>query len=307
MRTAFVSRLTEIAKRNSSIMLLTADLGFGIFDDFVTSLPEQFLNVGIAEQNMMSIATGLSMEGKIVFAYSIGNFPSLRCLEQIRNDICYHDANVKIVGMGAGFSYGALGMSHHATEDISIMRALPRIRVVAPADEWESAEATEVIANTPGPFYLRLDKTTAELTNQSNETFRLSKARIARDGDDITLIGTGGILSLLLEASKHLNEIGIQCRVVSMHTLKPIDREMILDCASNTGGIVSIEEQVLNGGLGGAIAEVCMDAGIAPKVFKRMGIDDVYSSIVGSQDFLRSKYGIDVKAIIDAVINLLQK
>ena len=307
MRTAFVSRLTEIAKNNPDIMLLTADLGFGIFDEFVKLLPNQFLNVGISEQNMMGLATGLSMEGKIIFAYSIGNFPSLRCLEQIRNDVCYHNANVKIVGMGAGFSYGALGMSHHATEDLSIMRALPGIQVLAPADEWESAEATEMIANTPGPFYLRLDKTTAQSTNQANENFKLSKSRIVRDGNDITLISTGGILSLLLEASEHLQKSGIKCRVVSMHTLKPIDEGMILDCASNTGGIVTIEEQVLNGGLGGAVAEVCMDAGVIPRKFRRMGLDNVYSSIVGSQDFLRSKYGIDSKAIINTVMTLLYK
>jgi transketolase len=299
MRDAFVSRLTALAKKNSNIILLTADLGFGIFDDFSTLLPNQFLNVGVAEQNMMGVATGLALEGKTVFTYSIGNFPSLRCLEQIRNDICYHNADVKIIGMGAGFSYGALGMSHHATEDISILRSLPEMKIVVPCDDWEAGEATEALANTPGPFYLRLDKTSAGFTNYPNEIFDLTKSRQLRSGSDITFIGSGGIVLLLLQAQEKLAEQGVQCRVISMHTLSPVDQTTILDAVQNTGGIITVEEQVLNGGLGSIVAEVCMDKGIMPKHFHRIGIRNVFSSIVGSQDYLRKACGLDLNSIVD--------
>lgn len=305
MRDAFVRRLMELAEADPRIMLLTGDLGFGVLTKFEERFPRQYLNAGVAEQNMTGLATGLAMEGRIVFTYSIANFPTLRCLEQIRNDACYHDANVKVVAIGGGFSYGSLGISHHATEDLAILRALPEITVISPGDLWEAEEATTALVNTPGTCYLRLDKTTAPPTPQAGEVFHLGRARIVREGADMTLIATGGILRSALQAADALAERGIQCRVVSMHTVKPLDETAIERACLETGGIVTVEEHTVHGGLGGAVAEVCMDRGLMPKRFHRVGLRSGFSSIVGSQDYLLHRYGLDAPAIVEAVQRLL--
>ena len=158
MRDHFVKRLCELAESDRRITLITGDLGFGVLNEFRQRFPRQFINAGIAEQNMTGLATGMALEGRIVFTYSIGNFSTLRCLEQIRNDACYHEANVKIVSVGGGFSYGALGISHHATEDLAIMRSLPGLTVVSPCGLWEAVQAAEAVTRTPGVCYVRIDK-----------------------------------------------------------------------------------------------------------------------------------------------------
>ena len=305
MRDVFIQRLTELAESNPRVLLITGDLGFNVLNAFAERFPHQYLNAGVAEQNMTGLATGLAMEGRVVFTYSIANFPTLRCLEQIRNDACYHAANVKVVAIGGGFSYGALGVSHHATEDLSILRSLPELTVVAPGDDWEAAEATTALVTTPGTCYLRLDRSSAPATNRPDEQFRLGRARVIREGEDMTLTAVGGILGIALEAAERLAGEGIECRVISMHTVKPLDRDAILAACRETGGIVTIEEHTTDGGLGGAVAEVCLDAGIIPKTFHRIGLRAGFSSIVGDQDFLRSQYGMDAQTIIAAVRRLL--
>ena len=305
MRDVFIQRLTEVAESNPRVLLITGDLGFNVLNAFAERFPRQYLNAGVAEQNMTGLATGLAMEGRVVFTYSIANFPTLRCLEQIRNDACYHAANVKVVAIGGGFSYGALGVSHHATEDLSILRSLPELTVVAPGDDWEAAEATSALVTAPGTCYLRLDRSSAPATNRPEEQFQLGRARVIREGEDMTLMTVGGILRIALEAAERLVGEGIECRVVSMHTVKPLDREAILAACRETGGIVTIEEHTIDGGLGGAVAEVCLDAGVFPQTFHRIGLRAGFSSIVGDQDFLRSQYGMDARAIIGAVRTLL--
>lgn len=175
MRNAFIKALTEIAAQDPSIFILTADLGFGVFETFEAKFADRYINVGVAEQNMMGLATGLALEGHRVFAYSIGNFPVFRCLEQIRNDICYHRAKVTVVAVGGGFSYGALGFSHHCTEDIAAMVPLPNLTVYAPADAHEVAAATQACAQSNGPCYLRLDKTMANTTAGPTAAFQSGK------------------------------------------------------------------------------------------------------------------------------------
>ena len=305
MRDVFIQRLTEVAESNPRVLLITGDLGFNVLNAFAERFPRQYLNAGVAEQNMTGIATGLAMEGRVVFTYSIANFPTLRCLEQIRNDACYHAANVKVVAIGGGFSYGALGVSHHATEDLSILRSLPELTVVAPGDDWEAAEATSALVTAPGTCYLRLDRSSAPATNRPDEQFQLGRGRVIRQGEDMTLMAVGGILGIALEAAERLVGEGIECRVVSMHTVKPLDREAILAACRETGGIVTIEEHTIDGGLGGAVAEVCLDAGVFPQTFRRIGLRAGFSSIVGDQEFLRSQYGMDARAIIAAVRTLL--
>lgn len=302
MRDAFLKSLSSLAKIDKNIILLTGDLGFGVFEEFEECFPKQFINVGVAEQNMTGVATGLALEGKKVFTYSIGNFPTLRCLEQIRNDAGYHDANITIVASGGGFSYGALGMSHHCTEDIAILRALPNMTVVAPCTVWEAGEATKSFVSHPGVGYLRLDKTHgSDNDGLIGGKFEIGLSRCIREGNDITLITTGGILSEANKAANIIMDKGVNCRVLSFHSVKPIDIEAIEKAATETNGIITIEEHNIVGGLGSAVSEVCMDLGLMPKKFKRIGLNDVYSSVVGSQDYLREFYKMDSTAIEDAI------
>ena len=305
MRDAFLKSLTSLAANDKNVVLLTADLGFGVFEEFESRFPGQYFNVGVAEQNMTGLAAGLALEGKKVITYSIANFPILRCLEQIRNDACYHDANITVVASGGGFSYGSLGMSHHATEDLAILRALPNMSVVAPCTAKEAGEAITAMIQGGGVNYLRLDKTVAA-DSSFESPFVIGKSRRYKEGDDITLIAIGGILDDANIASMELKKLGINARVVGMHSIKPIDKDEIIDAAINTGGIVTIEEHNKDGGLGSAISEICMDNAVMPKKFLRIGLDNMYSSIVGSQQYLRSRYEMDSKAIIKKVLNLLK-
>jgi transketolase len=306
MRDAFVRRLTQLAERDPRVFLITADLGFGVLGEFAQRFPRQYLNAGIAEQNMTGLATGLALEGKIVYTYSIGNFPTLRCLEQIRNGSAYHGANVKIVAVGGGFSYGPLGISHHATEDLAILRSLPDITVMAPGTRWEAEEATEAIAGTPGTCYLRLDKSAGE-ERVDREPVALGRARTLRDGDDVTLISTGGILCEVQKAAASLATYGIQARVLSVHTLKPIDPAPIIDACLHARAVVTVEEHTVHGGLGSAVAEICFDAGVRPRQAERLGLRAGFSSIVGSQEYLRSRYGLDSVSIERCVWKLLNE
>lgn len=306
MRAAFIARLMEMAAINPRIYLITGDLGFGVLTHYWERFPNQFLNAGVAEQNMTGVATGMALEGRIVFTYSIANFPTLRCLEQIRNDACYHNANVKIVAVGCGFSYGALGISHHATEDLSILRSLPGMTIVAPGDAWEAAEATAAIANHPGVCYLRLDRGGPASVAASDARFLIGKARAIRQGHDITLIASGGILEEVIAAADDSTIAGISCRVLSMHTLKPLDERAIIRACEETGGIITIEEHTLLGGLGSAVAEVCMDHNKCPRRFHRMGLKGEFSSIVGSQGYLRKMYGISREHIVQQIRRMVE-
>ncbi len=297
MRDTFVRTLARLAPQHPELLLLTGDLGFGVLDEFAARFPRQFLNVGVAEQNMSGLAAGLALEGHTVFTYSIGNFPTMRCLEQIRNDICYHRANVKIVCIGAGMSYGAVGMSHHATEDLAVLRALPGMLVLSPCDVWEAAESTRYLVSHRGPAYLRLDKSSAPPTARRIDVFRPRIIRTVREGLDVTLAATGGIVGEALAAADILAEHDISCRVLSVHTVKPIDRKTLVAAAAETGGIFSIEEHGVDGGLGGAIAEALLEAGAFPRFFVRVGLRNTFSSVVGNQRYLRKIYSLDAASI----------
>lgn len=299
MRDAFIAELTALAKADPSVMLITGDLGFGVLTDYAEQFPDQFLNAGVAEQNMTGLACGLALEGHKVYTYSIANFTTLRPLEQIRNDVCYHDADVTLVSVGGGFSYGQLGMSHFATEDLAILRALPNMEVIAPVDPWETTVLTRQMAARPGPKYLRLDKGSA---GTSEEPVELGKIRKIRDGQDVTLIGIGAIVSEALSAADTLAQQGIQARVLAVHSLKPLDTQVILDAARETGGVITVEEHNIIGGLGGAVAETCLEGGVMPKFFRRLGLQDQYPSVVGDQNHLRAAYKMDAHAIVETVL-----
>jgi transketolase len=303
MRDRFVNELTNLAAGDPTVFLVTADLGFGIFNTFIDRFPDRFLNVGVAEQSMIGVGTGMALEGWTVFVYSIGNFATLRCLEQIRNDAAYHEANVNIICSGGGFTYGNLGMSHHATEDLAIMRSLPGVTVVAPCDDFETSGAVRALASQRGVGYLRIEKQ-VPIDTTSLGGFELGKARRIREGQDVTIIACGGLVSEAVGAADLLEQDGLSARVVSMHTLTPVDLAEIVDAARTTGGIVTVEEGQIVGGLGGAVAEVCADSGVRTRV-RRLGLRRTYSAIVGDQAYLRQHYGMDRSAIATAARELL--
>jgi len=304
MRDRFIQTLCELAATDPRIMLITGDLGFAVLDEYRRRFPRQFINAGVAEQNMTLLATGMALEGHVVFTYSIGNFPTLRCLEMIRNDAAYHNANVKVVSIGGGFSYGPLGISHHATEDLAIMRALPGVTSVAPTSLWEVAEATKAITQTPGTCFFRLDKDLGP-DGPSNEPFVLGKPRVLRRGRDVALLVTGGILSEVVKAADQLERDGVSASIYAVHTLKPLDPEVIITASKTHGALVTVEEHTVLGGLGSLVLETLADAASFPRKFLRIGLDGHFSSAVGSQSFLRTLYRMDAANIVSRTHKLL--
>lgn len=305
MRDTFVKTLIEEAKKDKNIELVTGDLGFGVLKPYFEQLPNQFTNAGIAEQNMTGVAAGMALCGKTVFTYSIGNFPTLRCIEQIRNDCAYPHANVKIVCVGGGFVYGSLGMSHQATEDIAILRALPEVTVVCPGDLVEAAEATKAIAHTPGTVYLRLGRGGEKRVHNKIDNFQIGKAIKIREAKadcnkKVALFSTGAILDEVTEAAGILEKEGIGVEEYSFHTVKPIDKDVILDCANRYDYIVTVEEHNVIGGFASAVSEVITDSDENVSLIK-IGLNDEYCSKVGNQKYLRAQYGMTAQDIVNKV------
>lgn len=305
MRTAFINELFELAKQDERIVLIVGDLGFGVVTPFMEQLPRQFLNAGVAEQNMTGMAAGMALSGKIALTYSIANFPTLRCLEQVRNDVCYHNANVKVVSVGGGFTYGAMGATHHAIEDLAVMRALPGLVVVAPGDPVEARAATRAVIAHPGPCYVRLGKAGEPVVHTAAIDFELGKAIRMREGTDATLISIGGILRNTVRAAERLAKEGIQTRVLSMHTLKPLDTAAVLAAARETELIFTIEEHSILGGLGTAVAEVLAEADGIRASLKRIGVPPAFSPHIGSQEHMLECHGLTDEAIAKTVVNAL--
>ncbi|MBH0230744.1 transketolase family protein [Halobacillus yeomjeoni] len=307
MRDTFVKTLIDIAKEDKNVHLITGDLGFGVLKPFWEQLPDQFTNAGIAEQNMTSFAAGMALEGKTVFTYSIGNFPTLRAIEQIRNDCAYHNANVKIVCVGGGFVYGSLGMSHHATEDLSIMRALPDVTVLAPGDLVEAEHATRAIYEHEGTCYLRLGRGGEKRIHDETEDFQIGKAIQIKEGEKVAVFSTGAIFDEAVEASEMLKKGGINPALYTFPTVKPIDSETIRECAKEFDLIVTVEEHNVIGGFGSAVSEVMAElVGTKARVLK-IGLNDKYSSIVGSQKYLRDVYGMSCTKIVEKVKGVLSE
>lgn len=301
MRDTFVRTLVEEAKKDRNIELITGDLGFGVLKPFWEALPDQFTNAGIAEQNMTTVAAGMALEGKNVFTYSIGNFPTLRCLEQIRNDCAYHHANVKIVCIGGGFVYGSLGMSHQATEDLAILRALPNVTIMAPADLVEAEACTRALANYKGTAYLRLGRGGEKRIHDKIDDFRIGKAIKVHDGRQVAVFSTGAIFEEVTEAYDELVKKGCSPTVYTFPTVKPIDREIIENVAREFEMIVTVEEHNIIGGFGGAVAEIMAEMKDHRARLLRIGLKDEYSVKVGNQKYLRQQYGMDSMHIVEKI------
>ena len=307
MRDTFVRTLVEIAKKDKNIELVTGDLGFGVLKPYWEQCPDQFTNAGIAEQNMTAVAAGMALEGKTVFTYSIGNFPTLRCLEQVRNDCAYHHANVKVVCVGGGFVYGSLGMSHHATEDIAIMRSLPDMVVMAPGDLVEAEEATKAIAAYSGTCYLRLGRGGEKRIHDHIDIFQIGKAIKVHDGERFAIFSAGAIFDEVQEAYSHLKEEGYNPMVYTFPTIKPIDKEVIEKCARECDFIVTCEEHNIIGGFGSAVSEVMAEMRDRKAYLVKVGLNDQFATKVGSQKYLRGEYQMDAKAIIEIIKRELNK
>ncbi|HEX8845316.1 MAG TPA: transketolase C-terminal domain-containing protein [Pyrinomonadaceae bacterium] len=306
MRTAFIEALVEAAEVDERIWLLTGDLGYSVLERFAQKFPKRFLNVGVAEQNLIGVASGLAMSGRIVYAYSIANFPVMRCLEQIRNDVCYHNLNVKIVAVGGGFAYGPAGYTHHALEDLAVMRSLPGMTVIAPGDPVEARQATKAVAEWPGPCYLRLGKAGEPIVHLTPPHFRIGKGLVARDGSDVTLISTGGMLKNTLEAAELLSAQKISARVLSMHTLKPLDVQAVSDAARSTRLLCAIEEHGEIGGLSDAIAR-CLAEQSLKCAFLAFNISVEAGSMIGSQSYLLDRAGLSAEGISQRIVEILKR
>lgn len=299
MRTAFINQLMAEAELHDDIFLLVGDLGFSVVEPFAERFPDRFLNVGIAEQNMAGVAAGLAMEGYNVYIYSIGNFPTLRCMEQIRYDIAYHNLPVKVVAVGGGYAYGSLGASHHATEELGMMRTIPNMIVTAPGDPAEAQAITAFSANTRSPMYIRLGKA-GEPRVHTQPLASVSEGEILtlRESDTakVALMTTGAMLDY---AVKFVESNGIDCAIYSCPFVKPIDRAMLQKIGERYDKIVTLEEHQLSGGFGSVVVEQLNDLFAAenlkryPRVIRR-AISDRFLSTAGSQQYIRELAGLSL-------------
>ena len=305
MRNRVINELKQMALEDQNIYLICADLGYSVLDSFKEAFPKRFINVGISEQNMASVAAGLALEGNMVFVYSIGNFPTLRCIEQIRNDICYHNANVKILSVGGGFAYGDLGMTHHATEDIAMMRALPNMRVYVPADPKEAALCLRDAIRYDSPAFIRMSKGgERELYSQDNfEDFCHLKGLTKSHNDVVSIVACGPILESAIELKQIFDREGVCSGVYSAPLVKPICAEDVVRIAKQSKMIITMEEHNVIGGLGGAVSEVVASLSGERACVYRVGLDDKYTEIVGNQKFLRDYYGMTAEKVYRRIRN----
>ncbi len=301
MRNTLINAIELEAEQNKSLFVITGDLGFGVFDKFSTLFPDQFINAGVSEQNMTSLACGMALEGAKVFTYSIGNFSTLRCLEQIRNDICYHNTDVTVITVGAGFSYGQLGVSHFATEDIAIMRALPNLTIISPCSPIELDLLFPQLMKINQPKYIRIDKSSATLPFV--KPVKLGSPTRYLDGDDVVLVSTGGIVDEALKVADLLSKKNISVRVLSVHTLKPINTNSFISELTGFNAVYTLEEHSIIGGLGSLVSEIIMESNLRPKKFKKLGIRDVFPRVVGDQSYLRNYFRITAPSIAELIIN----
>ena len=303
MRSAFISTVVDLAAERRDLWVVAGDLGYSVLEAFASRHPERYLNAGVAEQNMTGVAAGLALAGKTAITYSIANFPVFRCLEQVRNDICYHNLDVKIVAVGGGLAYGSAGYSHHAVEDLAVMRSLPNMLVFAPADPVETRLVTRAALAHRGPCYIRLGKAGEPVLHESEPRFEIGKGIVVRDAGLAALISTGGMLGTCLKASDELGRRGHGARVISMPTVHPVDRELLRELAGSTRAIVTVEEHGI-GGLGSAVAEVLAELPERP-AFRAVRLDGEPVALAGSQDALRAERGLTPALIADVVAALL--
>jgi transketolase len=304
MRKTCLDSVYELAKLDERIFFIGSDLGIGTLKQFKQEMPERFFMEGVSEANLIGMAAGFALEGKIVYANTIATFITRRCFEQVALDLCLHNVKVRLIGNGGGLVYAPLGPTHLAIEDIAIFRALPRMTILAPADASEMKRMMPLTVDHPGPIYIRLAKGGDPIVTR-DEPFEIGKAFLMRDGTDALIVSCGVLLKRSLDAADQLRGKGIATAVLHMPTIKPLDTAALLDHAARAPVIVSVEEHTIVGGLGSAVAEVLAEANFRkPKRFRRIGIPDVFPDEYGTQDSLMARYSISTEAISSTVEQL---
>jgi transketolase len=306
MRNAFAAEITKLAQLDGRIVLLSGDIGNRLFNDYKRHCPTQFYNCGAAEANMISMAAGMALCGFHPVAYTITSFITARCLEQIRLDICYHNVPVVIVGVGSGLSYASLNATHHSCEDIAFLRVIPNMTVICPGDAHEVRLALQAAFRHNGPVYIRMGKKNEPLVHPEAPSFTIGKGIVIRNGDDICLLATGTVLPMVVEASNILLNRGVSCRVVSFHTVKPLDCDMLADVFSCFKTVVTVEEHSILAGFGSSVAEWLADYPHRNSRLLRIGTSDEFLYTAGDEVCARKQYGLTPEAIANRVCQTLE-
>lgn len=300
----FAATLMELAASDLSVLAVTSDSrGSGKLGPYGEKFPDQIVEVGIAEQNLVGVAAGLASTGKKVFAVSPGCFLTARSLEQIKNDVAYSDMPVNLIGISAGVSYGALGSTHHSIHDIAVLRAIHNLNIVVPADNFETRKAIQAAAASSKPFYIKFGKKAMPCLHNDDDNFEIGKASTILEGTSVAFIACGETVAVAVEAASILQRQGISASVISMHTIKPLDKESILLAARNHKAVITVEEHSVNGGLGEACASIILEAGISTR-FKITGIPDE-ATVSGSQTDIFKHYGISGEGLSNLAVDLL--
>lgn len=299
MRSTFISTVTELAVQDPNVIVMTGDLGFKIFDDLKAKIGPRFINAGVAEANMVTTAAGLAMSGKRVFCYSIDPFISMRPFEQIRVDVCAHNLPVTLVGVGAALGYAMEGLTHHALEDVSVLRSLPNMTVVAPGDDREVEAIVRRCVDLPGPLYLRLAKDSGDIVHAQVPDFTFGKAipvAGAYGEADVCLLSSGPMLTRAQELHGRLQEQGYQVELYSVPTIKPMDGALVQHLSRRSKVVFTLEEHSIVGGLGAAVAEALLDRGFRGAL-KRFALPDAFFDIVGGREYMLKHVGLDIDAL----------
>lgn len=306
MRNAFADELTKLGNEDPRVVMLTGDIGNRLFDKFRATHAERFFNCGVAEANMMGVAAGMAMSGLRPIVYTITPFVTTRCLEQIRVDVCYHEAPVTIVAVGAGLSYAGLGPTHHSCEDISFLRSIPNMVVICPGDAWEVRAALRAALGQDRPVYIRMGKKGEPLVHANIPAdFVIGRAITIEDGKDVCLLSTGNMLPETIAAAHLLKEKGVSVRVVSFHTVKPLDDSCLEEAFTDFRLVATVEEHSLIGGLGSGVAEWVIDNAIRPRQFLRFGTKDAFFKLSGEQNFVREQLGLTGRQIAGRILDSL--
>jgi len=302
MRLTFIKTLEKLAEKDERIILLTADLGFTVFESFRDKFPDRFFNLGVAESNMIGMAAGLALSGKIPVTYTFATFTAMRAFEFIRNDICFQNTNIKMFTLGGGFGYGLAGFTHINFEDLSLLRPLPNLTILSPSDPLEVEILTKQALKINSPVYIRSGKVREPIIHKKKPKLTIGKGFVYQKGKKVAIFSTGGITHNVIQSFKLLKAKNIHPTLVIIHTIKPIDKNLIKTIAKNHSHIFSVEEHVVTGGLGSAVAEVLAESNFKTN-FKRLGIDNSFLKTVGNQKFLRNRFGLSPAKIAHTIIN----
>lgn len=307
MRNTFIQTLTEMARNNDRILCVIGDTGFSVFEEFEKEFPGRFINAGIAEQNFVSFGAGLAAMGMKPYLYNVVSFMTLRSLEEIELDICYQENPVVLVGVGGGHAYGPAGPTHHACFDIAMMRLMPNMTVVCPADPVEMRAAMLASETYDRPLYIRIGRSVDPIVHETPISFAIGKAIPMREGRDAVLLATGTVVKDAVKACDMLEAQGIHVALYSVHTIKPLDTELIERCKETYPAIFTWEEHSENGGLGSAVGDILLrDIAARPLIFRKFGVPDTFAPVTGSRDYLNAWYGLDAQSVADKIKTALE-